>query len=181
MLRLFVVFGLCIYSSLVAAKNDSLYQIDLIVFTHTMLNKDQPNKVLPNLSNKQVISLDTHNDGLTPYHLRPFSFSKLQNEYWTLKHQKDYHVLGHYSWLQPTTNQSAVALPHIVQQGWDVQGTVRIQQNNYYALNTKLIFSAQNNPQDVFIFSQKQFLKPNTVYYIDHPQAGMIIEVHQLT
>ncbi|MDA9272003.1 peptidoglycan binding protein CsiV, partial [bacterium] len=35
--------------------------------------------------------------------------------------------------------------------------------------------------QTAFNFSQKQRLKPGTVYYLDHPQAGMLIKVHALS
>jgi hypothetical protein len=55
------------------------------------------------------------------------------------------------------------------------------QQSNYYLLDTALLFSAPERINAAFMFTQKQRLKPGVVYYLDHPQAGMLIKVHTIT
>jgi hypothetical protein len=98
-----------------------------------------------------------------------------------LSHKSRYQVLGHYSWRQPANNRSTVALPELIHNGWIVQGTLRVRQSNYYLLDTDLHLAPSNNPQSSFTIAQKQRLKGSEVYYLDHPQVGMLIKVHKLT
>ena len=58
---------------------------------------------------------------------------------------------------------------------------MRVRRSNYYLLDTDLVFSTPGQNPSTFSFSQKQRLKPGTVNYQDHPQAGEIIKVHQVT
>ena len=60
-------------------------------------------------------------------------------------------------------------------------GSLQIIQSNYYLLDTNLRFSAPNDRQAPFVFAQKQRLKSGIVYYLDHPQAGMLIKVHKIS
>ena len=124
---------------------------------------------------------NTVSGAITPYHTLPASSSQLSSEYWALNRKTNYQVLAHYTWLQPANNQRAVALSTDSRNGWNIEGTLRIRRSNYYLLDTELLFSAPGNNQTAFLFSQKQRLKPGTVYYLDHPQAGMLIKVHQIT
>jgi hypothetical protein len=180
MLKKFIIFCLLSMTSVGHANSVSLYQIDLIVFTHQNSQAEE-NGVSAVASNMHhAIPLQGSTEAMTPYHLLPASFSHLRNEYWALNRKPNYQVLFHYTWLQPSNNQRAIALPANSQHGWNVEGTLRVRQSNYYLLDTDLVFSTSGNQQTAFTFSQKQRLKPGTVYYLDHPQAGMLIKVQKV-
>lgn len=176
---------LSLIANLAQAKEASpFYQIDLIIFTH------QQSPTLPaELSLNSTISTNTKarilhtgiSKELTPYHLLPFSFSHLKEEYWALHRKPQYRVLLHYTWLQPLNNQTAITIPTINRNDWQLEGKLRIRRSNYYMLDSELLFSPPNNSQAPFVFAQKQRLKGGDIYYFDHPQAGMLIKVHQLS
>lgn len=185
MFKLSLALIILAFSCLAQAESTaSFYQVDLIIFTHQSayslpadLALSQP-LIAENTS--QAIPLGTETKGKTPYHLLPVSSSQLREEYWALRRKPQYHVLLHYSWLQPLNNQAAIRLPKINRDGWQIEGRLQIRRANYYLLNTKLLVSAPTN-QASFVFSQKQRLKSGEIYYLDHPQAGMLIKVHQLS
>lgn len=185
MFRVLFLTGLLLLScSGLASQQSALYQVDMIVFTH-MDNATPP----IDQSSTPLLAPDAHSaiplvnavsKEMTPYHRLPSSTSKLGNAYWALNHKPQYQVLFHYTWLQPGNNQRAIALSQANPSGWNVEGTIRIRRSNYYLLDTDLLFSNSNSQQTGFVFSQKQRLKPGVVYYLDHPQAGMLITVHQI-
>jgi len=161
----------------------SSYQIDLILFAYPQTANTHSAMYSPLIPvNKNAIPL-THNTNksIIPYSLLAPSQSALRDEYYQLSRRSSYKVLSHYSWRQTSTSQSVVALPHLSSNGWEMQGTVRVRQGTYYLLDAELQFSPPNNPQAAFKVSQHQRLKSNTVYFLDHPQIGMIIKVHPLT
>lgn len=168
--------------SALANQASKLYQIDMIVFTHHPTSPQQTEQSLTPLmppATQHAISLkDKNSDVRAPYHMLPSSASQLNQEYWALTHQSDYQVLAHYTWLQPSDNQRAVTIPAVHRNGWNMEGTLRIRESNYYLLDTELLFSTASHTEKAFLFSQKQRLKPGAVYYLDHPQAGMLIKVH---
>lgn len=180
MLRLFVLAYLCLMTSLTMARS-AIYQIDAVIFIHHQpVSTDHVTPVLT-LDNRHAIPLQTNQDTLSPfYHLLPPTESKLRQEYWTLNHNPNYQVLATYSWRQPSNNQHAIILPSQSRNGWHVEGVVRVRQSNYYLLDAELLFTTQATQPTAFLFSQKQRLKPGTVYYLDHPQAGMLIKVYQV-
>ncbi len=185
MLRVLSFYCLFITSFFVQASSSSpLYQIDMIVFKHlkTEANASVLNTLTlaPNRQNAIELENDLKNQ-LTPYHTLPSSASGLKNEYWALSRKPDYQVLLHYTWLQPRNNQRSVAFSQINNSTWNIEGTLNVRQSNYYLLNTNILFSAPNNVNRAFMFSQTQRLKPDVVYYLDHPEAGMLIKIHQVT
>ncbi|MBA2711768.1 MAG: hypothetical protein H0U57_14410 [Tatlockia sp.] len=161
----------------------AFYQVDLIVFTY------QQSSILKELSLSSTLSPDSANiiplqtevsKTLSPYHLLPSTSSQLREEYWALHRKPQYQVLLHYTWLQPLNSKSAIALPKIQREGWEIEGNLRIQRSNYYLLDSELLISAPGNKENPYVLTQRQRLKGGTIYYLDHPQAGMIIKVHQL-
>ncbi|WP_347251318.1 CsiV family protein [Legionella sp.] len=185
MLKTIIFLALVLFSCFTQANAiPSLYQIDLIIFTHP-----QSANLPPELSLSSTLSSEsTHaaplqteiRKELTPYHLLPFSSSQLREEYWALHRRPEYRVLLHYTWLQPFNSQRAVSLPKINRDGWQLEGALRIQRSSYYLLNTELLFSPADSSHSPFVFAQKQRLKGGETYYFDHPQAGMLIKIHQL-
>lgn len=182
MQRLLTLTFCLLYSCLSLASSN--YQIDLIIFTHLQNNDNDSelkfsSPLLPISPN--VIQLKTSATKSTKsYQLLSSSMSTLRDEYYQLNRKKQYHVLGLYSWIQPGANQSTVALPFVTSNGWQMQGTIRVRQSNYYLVNAELQLSSPKNPQSFFTVSQKQRLKGNVVYYLDHPQVGMLIKIHKL-
>lgn len=186
MIRIIIYTCLCLFSCLLSAKkNTPLLQVDIIVFTDLQASAsskehDRSPLIAPTIN--QAIPLQTTiSKAITPYHLLPSSSSQLRDEYWALNHKTQYQILFHYSWLQPGNNKKPMALSFTNTAGLNVEGTVQIQQSNYYLLDTALFFSAPERTNAAFMFTQKQRLKPGVVYYLDHPQAGMLIKVHTIT
>lgn len=183
MFRTLVIF--CLWGSICCAFASSLYQVDMIVFTH---NQNQQSSIkestIPPIlmaDDKNTISLKPydHHDA-RPFRLLPASTSLLQNEYWTLHHKPQYNVLLHYTWLQPINNQKTITLPLLDHAGWNVEGTIHIKKGTYYSLNTELLFKSPYDKQNTFVFSQQQQLKPGLTYYLDDPNAGMLIKIHPI-
>ncbi len=181
MLRTTLSLCIILWSSLIHAISPTLYQVDMIVFTHHTTTQPESNHppLIPDMRHSIALQ-NTMSSALTPYHTLPTSASQLNREYWALNRKTNYQVIAHYSWLQPANNQRAVAISAANQHGWSIEGSLRIRRSNYYLLDTDLLFSKPNNEKASFIFSQKQRLKPGTVYYLDHAQAGMLIKVHQI-
>ncbi len=179
MLRILTFITL--FSLTAAVSANSLYQVDLILFTHHASSAPIPEgSPLVSSRTPNTIPLQTATgESMTPYHLIPFASSHLRNEYWALNHRPNYQVLEHYTWLQPSNNQRSVALPETHKHGWQIAGTLRVRQSNYYLLDTDLLFSSPG-AKSAFSFVQKQRLKPGKTYYLDHPQVGMLIKVQQV-
>ncbi len=166
-----------------ASEQVDLYQIDIIGFAHEQQASHQQESMQTAslwINNKNNISLQTdYTETTEPYHLRAASTSTLKREFNVLKQQPDYLVLFHYSWLQPGNNQRAVKLPKVENMGWQVEGSLRIRQSNYFLLDTDLYFTSDNHQS--FVFNQKKRLKDDTLYYLDHPQAGVLVKIHKLS
>jgi hypothetical protein len=184
MLRAFTFTSLFLLSCLGFAHQPApLYQVDMIVFTQLQASLPPTDHSIspllaPNVNNAIVLQNNAPNK-MTPYSILPTSASHLRNEYWALNRKPQYQVLFHHTWLQPGNNQRPIALSQAVG-GWNVEGTLRVRRSNYYLLDTELLFSTPNSTQTAFMFTQKQRLKPDVVYYLDHPQAGMLIKIHQV-
>lgn len=182
MLKTFIFILMFPLASLIQAQETkSFYQIDLIVFAQQQAPLPSELSLHSTLSSNPAkgIALKTEvSKTISAYHLLPSSSSHLQEEYWALhrKHQ----VLLHYSWLQPLNNQKTLVLPKIQRNGWEIEGTLGLQRSNYYLLNSELLVSAPGS-QSPFVLSHRQRLKGGDIYYFDHPQAGMLIKVHQLS
>ncbi len=156
-----------------------MVQVDLLIFTHPSNDtSDSHDKPMLTTNLKDAIPLQgIAHPSRVPYHRLPTSMSHLQREYWTLRHQPTYQIVAFESWLQPSTNRSTVILPNTPASEWSMEGGIRVLQSNYYLFTSELLFSKHSAPKTSFIFKQHQRLKPNQVYYIDHPEAGMLIKV----
>ncbi|WP_133137307.1 CsiV family protein [Legionella rowbothamii] len=184
MQRLLIITTTLLYSCLSFAKPS--YQIDLIVFAqhsssaqNSGHNLDSP--LIP-MTYTNAISLRSSSEKTPkPYCLLSNSSSSLKDQYYLLSRRSPHPVLGHYSWRQPANSQSTVALPLVEHNGWQMQGTLRITQSNYYNFDANLQISPPNNPQTSMTISQKQRLKGDTVYYLDNDHLGMVVKIHQVS
>lgn len=182
MLRLFIITISILCSNISLAK--PMYQVDLIIFVHPQSTGqtkglDQNSPLIPVNHNAITLKSDSGKSS-RPYTLLTPNQSQLRDEYYRLSHKSSYQVLGHYSWRQPANNQSNVALPAVNHNGWQMQGTLRIKQSNYYLFDADLQFSPPANPSASFTVIQNQRLKGSVVYYFDHSRIGMLVKVHKL-
>ncbi len=180
MLRFF--FGLCLplFSTLGIAAGVAHVQVDLIAFTHAYTEKDQvehPIAILDHLLST-AIPLDAGQQ--SGYQLISPQHSRLQSAWSRLNRSGQYHPLVHYTWLQPSNNQRAVQLPVSNSQGWKVQGAIRVRQSQYYLLDATVSFTPIYGSAPGFVIAQKMRLKPGYTYYLDHPQGGLLIQVHKV-
>lgn len=181
MLRIFIITISILYACTALAKGN--YQIDVILFAHPQnANKSSAlelnSPLLP--VSKNVIRLKAaQGKSLKPYTLLSLSQSSLRDEYYLLSRKSHYQVLGHFSWIQSTANQDAIALPNIETKGWQVQGTLRVRESNFYTLDADLQGTPPSHPESSFTITQRQRLKGGMVYYIDHAQIGMIVKINK--
>lgn len=176
-----MITALCIsYSSLTLAE--ARYQIDLILFAqpHNANRTIDANFPLIPTNSPHARTLTKNAETDTLYTLLPSSQSGLSNEYYLLSRKSPYQVLAHYSWKQSAKKQEQIALPKETHHGWLIQGTIHVQQGAYYTLNAQLQCSPPSQPQMAFTVTQKQRLKENTVYYLDHAQIGMLVKIHKM-
>lgn len=182
MIRIATFISLILCSYLVFSNSTSpLYQVDVVLFVHVKPNlkqKEQAPSLILSPEIKHAISLENQvSDAMTPYHLLPTSLSYLRSEYGALRRNAQYKVLCHYSWLQPANNERSIVIPTVLHSDWKIEGTVTVKKRNYYTMNTDLVFTS---PDSTFAFTQNQRLKDGAVYYLDHPQAGMLINIHKV-
>lgn len=172
---------LLITSMVFANSVDKFYQIDVIVFaqnnTHKSISEHELSPLIITETPK-AIPLQAFSGEDKPYELLPTSMSKLQSELWALNNKGPYKVLAHYTWMQPESNRQPVMLPKINKDGWDLEGTMRIRHGHYFQLDTELLLSTPERQSAPFVFSQKHRLEQDKVYYLDHPEAGILIKIH---
>lgn len=178
MVRQWLFILLISLSGLLQAKEADFYQIDLLVFRQPdPVTTELPHSFIGNVL-PSAIPLRAER-GRKAYRLLPISASHLQKEYWILKHQPQYQVLLHYSWLQPLTNRQAIIIPRVSQANWQIEGSVRVERANYYLFAVELLFSPLTE-EAPFTLTQKQRLKEDKLYYLDHPQVGMLVKIHRV-
>jgi len=163
----------------------SSYQVDLILFVQPKadaMNHDFGlNTPFMPIAKTAIALTSSATQSAKRYQLLSFSKSSLRNQYYLLNRKHRYQILGHYSWIQPGTSSKSVILPTADSNGWQMQGTVRIRKSNYYLFDTDLQLSPPSNPELTYTINRKQRLKEDVVYYLDHPQLGILIKVHQIT
>ncbi|HDO7798781.1 TPA: hypothetical protein P5R21_001834 [Legionella pneumophila] len=182
MIRLLIITISVLCSGLTIAK--SSYQIDLILFAQPQngvksIKSDSPVPLIPVSPNAIQLHSDNNKKHM-PYTLLPRSQSKLSDQHYLLSRKSQFQILGHYSWRQPAKSDSLVALPKINYNGWQIQGTLKVRQSNYYLFDADLQCLSPGNQETSFTVSQKQRLKGSTIYYLDHPQLGMLVKIHKI-
>lgn len=180
-----LIFTACFIASVAAfaLMPAKTYQIDIIVFTPRTITNESKEYTPPPLVTSQTskaIELKPDDGSSEPYRLLPASASDLKKELWALAHNGPYNVIGHYTWLQTDTLQKPVVLPMASLNGWTIEGSISVRHANFYRLNTELVLSHPEKPDASFVFSQKQQLQEGKLYYLDHPQAGMLIKIHSI-
>lgn len=175
---------LCLYLlsfPLLASTEEKLYQVDLIVFTHLQAPVSPSSQAIqtspPEYSHAIPLVIE-RSGAKTPYHLLARTASHLSNEYWALNRKPQYQVLFHYTWLEPQHHHAPVALLPREIGGWRVEGVLKINKDRFYSLTANLFFSAPGSEQAPFKVTQEHRLNPGVVYYLDHPKAGMIIQIN---
>lgn len=180
---LLLIILICLATTVVARSNpDEHYQIDLIIFLHQTPQEQAAHEIVPPilpLSMQHPVKLDTHRESTSlPYKLLPVKNSSLRNEYRIINQKPQYQVLFHGSWLQPQNSHKGVSFSSVLSHDWQVEGVFKIQKRHYFDLNVQLVFKSPDHQHASFVFSRHQRLKDNDLYYLDHPQGGMLIKIH---
>jgi hypothetical protein len=180
MYQLVIITLSILFSSFALAK--SSYQIDLIIFanpqtSHRGLDLNSP---LIAKTRNVIVLKNANNKSFAPYNLLPPSQSNLRDEQYLLSRKSHYQVLGYYTWRQPSNNKNTVSLPELNFKGWQMQGTLLVKKDKFYTLNADLQFSPPSNPNATFTVTQKQRLKENVVYYLDHDYIGLLVKIHEV-
>lgn len=182
MLKLLIYIALIYFANFGHSQNlPAFYQIDLILFAHSDYSMSQQVNTYPILPhNRNMIILQAGDETSSePYHLLPFSSSKLQKEYRNLQNAIQYKILSRYTWRQFVDNKQYVMLPKTIKDGGEIQGVVQVKHSNYYLLNAELAI-AMPDKKAAFNLKINQRLRGEQLYYLDDPRVGMLIKIHQL-
>ena len=180
---LFLIVLIYLATTVVAHSHpDEYYQIDLILFLHQPSPKQDANEIMPPvlpLSMQHPVKLDKHRESTSlPYKLLPVTASALRNEYRAINRQPQYQVLFFGSWLQTQNSQKGVSFASVLSHDWQAEGVFKIQKRQYFDLDAQLLFKSPDNQHSSFVLTRHQRLKNNDLYYLDHPQGGMLIKIH---
>jgi len=175
---------LCSCISLAFAESKSSeYQIDVILFQHPGVTDDSNETPLSSAlppNKKNTIPLLMKEACTTQlYCLQKLKNSTLAQSWYALSRNQDYHLLGHYSWRQPSNNTKAVWLPERVVDGIKIVGSLKIRNGNYYYFTSALYLYSSNNTSPL-ILQQHTRLKDNQTIYLDHPNVGMLVRIHKI-
>jgi hypothetical protein len=182
MIRIILLILCSIFSSLSLAASN--YQVDLIIFANpqTNINESALDTTIPLVTaNQSAIPLGIGNNARSTYQIMSPTISGLKDQNYLLSRRSNYQVLGHFSWRQPAKNQSKVVLPKIDTKGWQIEGTLKVIQSNYYSVNAELQCSPPSFPDKSFTVSQTARVKGGEIYYFDHQQIGMLIKIHPVS
>lgn len=173
-----IVLSPCIYSN----QDQSLYQVDLVIYTYPNVFpygevSPKPRMLMGAGIPLKISNLDETTNSL--YHLLQPASSQLKKETEVLNHDPDYHAILNYSWVQSVSNQKPIIVEKIQINDWSIEGMVVIRKLNYYLFEFDLVFSSDANKTN-FSFQQKKYLKADNLYYLDHPQAGILIKIHPI-
>lgn len=171
----------CFISSSAIAQ--SFYQVDIIGFQHHALEDTEEQFTPVNLiiNNQKAIALNYANsteEGLA-YKMRPLQYSALKRESYILKQKPAYQILFHYSWLQPERNARTVKIPATKIAGLTIEGSFRIRKPSYYLFDSQLYLKSEGQ-KSAFLIQQKQRMKEDSLYYLDHPQMGLLVKIHSI-
>lgn len=180
--RVFWIILCCLTYPEFAVAQSSLYQIDLMIFSHQQSTNDIMSMggehTLPEVKNATPL-LDVNSSKAQAYTKLPSSASALNREAKILSRKPQYHVLLHYTWLQDPHHQAPILISEPSVDGWKIDGTVQVKQGTYYTLDTHLLLSALNH-RATFRLKYTQRMKNNAVYYLDHARFGMLVKVHKI-
>lgn len=186
MLRLLLTLMFLANSSTVQSSSEpTLYQIDLAIYTYPSLYPYIYTPAKPRMLSDSPIPLKVSSPSTSAekniplYHLLPFAHSQLQQAEKILKNATGYQLVLNYSWVQSITNQKPILVEKIQSNDWKIEGKISIKKIHDYLLEADLLFSAAEN-KIIFPFQQKRYLKENKLYYLDHPQAGILVKIHPI-
>ncbi|GJM07697.1 MAG: hypothetical protein DHS20C10_14310 [marine bacterium B5-7] len=131
-----------------------------------------------------------------PYRLLPNSEWTLAKSDKRLQDSDDYTVLLHEAWLQPVDAKAPV---HITggqfypdQSMWQIDGSIRITKQRYYAVAANLALSlpyntlpstetaVDQNGLARFSLHQTQRMRAHAIHYLDNPLFGMLVVVDKV-
>ncbi len=178
MRRLLAALFLICIACLGRAESTDRYLVDVIVFENKTLLADAAEQslvpaVLPPSAHSIPLELGDYTTQPN-YHNLPLSQSALQNTYYALSRNQNYHVLARFTWRQPMGSRREIDLPTIGNNQWDISGRIKITPSRFPFFSTNLLLS---NGRKTIALRHNQPLKLKETYYFDHPVVGMVVRL----
>lgn len=175
-----VAYGLMailgIFSSLALAEGDA-YQIEVIIFSQAMPNTEVFDQTA------SQITLPSDLTELSAYK-KPEN-TTLDDSFAALSRDSTYRPISHIAWIQPVGDTGQSAPVHIQNTQGRLNGYIQMQQGQGLQLTVdlELTSNAGDNSGESLVYrlNERRPIKPNEVYYLDHPKFGAIVKVTSLS
>ncbi|MGZ5051222.1 MAG: CsiV family protein [Methylobacter sp.] len=160
-----VILGL--FSGLAYAETGS-YQIELIVFSQTSPNTE---------SFEQTTSQIIWPPGLVELsNYKQPEHTTLDDSYAVLSQNSSYKPIAHVAWIQPDSG----APLHIQSADGKLNGYLQMQREQNLQLTVDLELGPYRGKTSIYRLNEKRHVKPNELYYLDHPKFGIIVKASPL-
>jgi hypothetical protein len=111
----------------------------------------------------------------------------LDDSYAALSKDRTYKPILHVAWIQPIVGEVGLSAPtHIQGAGGKLNGYIQMQQGQGLQMTVDLELTANQEEQHlagkpaVYRLNEKRSIKPNEIYYLDHPKFGVIAKISPL-
>lgn len=171
-----LIVTLGFFSSLALAEGDA-YQIEVIIFSQAMPNTEEFD---------QTVSQITLPSGLTELsaYKKPEN-TTLDESYAALSRDSTYQPLSHIAWIQPLGDTGQSAPVHIESMNSRLNGYIQVQRGQGLQITVDLELTSNTGDNSgeslVYRLNERRPIKPNEVYYLDHPKFGAIVKVTGLS
>ena len=152
------------------------YQIELIVFLQSMPNTEVFDQVSSQIKwPSDLTELGSYN--------KPEKTS-LDDSYAALAKDSTYRPVLHVAWIQPAVEKGLSAPVHIQGADGKLNGYLQIQHDQGLQMTVDLELASHSGDgsrkTEIYRINEKRSMKPNEVYYLDHPKFGVIAKISSL-
>ena len=152
------------------------YQIELIVFLQAMPNTEVFDQT------ESSINWPTTLTELSAY--KKADNMTLNDSFSALSKDSAYRPILHVAWIQPAGEGNLSAPVHIQSADGKLNGYLQIQreQSLHMVVDLEYASNQSDNSGNTIIYrlNEKRPIKPNEVYYLDHPKFGVIAKISAL-
>ena len=166
-----MALALVFFSASVLAEG-SAYQIELIIFSQAMPNTELLGQAA------QPIHWPSGLTELSAYK-KPENTS-LDDSYAALSKDPVYQPTLHIAWIQPVGDDGLSVPVHIQDGNGMLNGYVQIQQDQGLHIMVDVEFSSHIGESVNYRLNEKQPIKFNEIYYLDHPKFGVVVKINPL-
>lgn len=171
-----MIYGLTamlgLFSGLALAEGDA-YQIEVIIFSQAMPNTE--------VFDQTVSQINWPSDLTELSAYKKPENTTLDDSYAALSKDSTYRPILHVAWVQPIEEAGLSAPVHIQSVKNRLNGYIQMQHVQGLQMTVDLEFTSNvgdNSGESlVYRLTEKRPIKPNEVYYLDHPKFGVIVKV----